>query len=265
MSLAAPVIATAVAARGLGVSYGATLAVDDLDLDVAPGGWLAIIGPNGAGKTSVLRALAGLVEHRGELWVGGRPRSELARRQLARVVAYVPQRPVVPPDMSVFTYVMLGRTPYHGWLGAEGGDDRRIVADALHRLDLDDLAGRPLAAVSGGELQRAVLARAVAQRADVLLLDEPTSALDLGHQQSALEQVDRLRCDHGLTIVSTLHDLTLAGQFADQVVLLANGRAVARGAPGDVLTEEIIATHYGADVRVVTGSDGEVWVLPVRR
>lgn len=265
MTTAAPLADAAVGLRGLRVSYGATLAVDDLDLDVPVGGWLAVIGPNGAGKTSVLRAIAGLVDHTGELWLGARRRSSLGRRELARVVAYVPQRPVVPPDMTVFSYVMLGRTPYHGWLGAEGADDRRIVGDALAGLDLVHLAGRPVAAVSGGELQRAVLARAVAQRAEVLLLDEPTSALDLGHQQSALEQVDRLRRQHGLTIVSTMHDLTLAGQFADQVVLLAEGRAVARGAPRQVLTEEVIATHYGADVRVVTGSDGEVWVLPVRR
>ena len=157
----------------------------------------------------------------------------MSRRKLARVVAYVPQRPELPPDMTVSDYVLLGRTPHIGYLRVETAADRRICAELIDRLALSAMAGRVLATLSGGELQRLVLARALAQQAPVLLLDEPTSALDLGRRVDALELVDELRRERSLTILSAVHDLTLAGQFADRLLLLDRGR-VAEGLRADL-------------------------------
>jgi iron complex transport system ATP-binding protein len=174
----------------------------------------------------------------------------------------VPQLPERPPELTVAEYVLLGRTPHLGYFAAERSSDRTAAASALARLELQRLADRPLGSLSGGELQRAVLARALAQEARILLLDEPTSALDLGRQQQALELVLALR-DDGLTIVSAMHDLTLAGQYADRLVLVDGGAVVADGDPRSVLSPANIAGYYGASVRVVE-DDGHVYVLPFR-
>ena len=157
--------------------------------------------------------------------------------------------------MTVEHYVLLGRTPHLAPLGAERDEDLTIAADALATLDLDDLAHRRLDTLSGGERQRAVLARALAQEPSLLLLDEPTTALDIGHQQDVLELVDGLRRDRGLTVVSTMHDLTLAAQYGDHLVLVADGRVVASGAPIQVLTGPDVARHYGATVDVIRHRD----------
>jgi iron complex transport system ATP-binding protein len=167
--------------------------------------------------------------------------------------------------MTAAEYVLLGRTPHIGYFGVESARDRTVAARCLARLDLEGFSGRHLGQLSGGEVQRVVLARALAQEAPMLLLDEPTSALDLGHGQLVLELVDELRHEHGLTVVSAMHDLTLAGQFADELVLLRDGRAVAAGAAGAVLTEELLEVHYGARVRLLTDPDGHVVVVPARR
>ena len=255
---------TAIEVKGVSVSFDGPPVVRELDLVVSPGEWVGVIGPNGAGKSTLLRAIAGLVGHSGEIRYDGAPLGSLSRRSLARMVAFVPQKPFTPDAMSVTDYVLLGRTPYISYLGTEDRSDIEVVADVLARLDLEHLRARALGALSGGELQRAVLGRALAQQAPVLLLDEPTSALDVGHQQQVLELVDGLRVTGGLTVVSAMHDLTLAGQFADDLVLLDSGRAVATGSAAEVLTEETIAKHYDASVRVLAGPDGEVMVVPVR-
>jgi iron complex transport system ATP-binding protein len=249
-------------ARDLWVRFGGVAAVRGLSLRAESGGWTALIGPNGAGKTSALRALAGLVAHEGEVLLGGRDARTLGRRALARLVAFVPQKPETPPELTVAEYVLLGRTPHIPYLGGEGRRDREAAARALQRLELDRFAERPLGSLSGGELQRAVLARALAQEAAVLLLDEPTTALDLGRQQLVLELVDALRGD-GLTVVTTMHDLTLAGQYAERLVLLDGGSVVAEGSAAEVISAPNVAAHYGANVRVVEDETG-VFVLPVR-
>ena len=255
---------TSIQASGVVVSFDGPPVVRDVDLAVEPGEWVTLIGPNGAGKSTLLRAVAGLVPFEGEVRFDGVPTSTLRRRAVAQIVAFVPQNPFVPDAMSIFDYVLMGRTPYISYLGSESRSDVDVVSDVLAKLDLSDIAARPLAAVSGGELQRAVLGRALAQQAPVLLLDEPTSALDVGHQQHVLELVDDLRASERLTVISAMHDLTLAGQFADRLVLLDSGRAVATGTAEVVLTEESIARHYGATVRVMRGPDGAVMVVPVR-
>ncbi len=252
-----------ITAAGVSVRYDGSVAVDDVSLEVPGGEWLAIVGPNGAGKTSLLGCLAHLVRHEGQISIGGRAVGDMSRRDLARAVAYVPQRPTFPPDMSVADYVLLGRTPYIGYLSSESAADKSICADLLDRLRLAPLAHRRVATMSGGELQRLVLARALAQQAPVLLLDEPTSALDLGRRVDALEIVDELRRERGLTVVSAIHDLTLAGQFADVLALMSAGCIVAIGAPKEVLREELLTPLFGGAVEVID-HDGDLVVLSRR-
>jgi len=248
--------------RDVSVRLGSTQALNGVSFAVERGEWLALIGPNGAGKTTALRALCGLVDYAGEVMIDRRNARSLSRREVARLAALVPQIPETPPGLTVTEYVLLGRTPHLGYFGNEAPGDRLAAERALDRLELRVLADRLLTSLSGGELQRAVLARALAQEAPILLLDEPTTALDLGRQQQALELVHGLR-DAGLTIVSTMHDLTLAGQYADRLILLDAGEVVAEGSADEVLSTANVATYYHAHVRVVHDEDG-VYVLPLR-
>jgi iron complex transport system ATP-binding protein len=252
------------AADGVSVEIDGARIVDGLGLTLEPGDWLGLIGPNGAGKTTFLRAVVALLPYTGSLAVLGQEVATQRRRDLARRVAVVPQNPVIPPEMTVLEYTVLGRTPHLGYAGSPGSRDVATAKAALERLDARQFAQRRLGSLSGGERQRAVLARAVAQEASLLLLDEPTSALDIGSQQHVLELVATLRGDRELTVLSAMHDLTLAAQYADRLVLLDGGREVARGAPHEVLTEELVARHYGASVRVVAEPGGGLAVVPVR-
>jgi iron complex transport system ATP-binding protein len=251
---------TALALERVTVELGGRNVVDGVSFTVEHGAWVTLIGPNGAGKTTLMRAVAGLVGHHGEIRLDGQPVRRLRRRDVARRVAVVPQSPLLPAGMTVQAYVLLGRTPYLSYMGRESRRDVVAAEAALSRLGLAELAERELGTLSGGERQRAVLARALAQDAPLLLLDEPTSALDAGRQQEALELIDALRLDAGLTVVAAMHDLTLAGQYANRLLLLSGGRVVVHGAPAEVLTEPLIAEHYGARVRVLDG----LAVVPVR-
>ena len=205
-----------------------------------------------------------MLRYDGAITINGRPTTALGRRQLARLIAFVPQRPVLPPDMTVSEYVLLGRTAHIGYLRAETAADRRVCAAAIERLDLAGMSGRQLRTMSGGELQRVVLARALAQEAPVLLLDEPTSALDLGRRMDALELIDEVRRERSLTVLSAIHDLTLAGQFADRLLLLSAGRVAAAGEPAEVLTDAVLAGHFGPGVQVLTTNSGEIAVIARR-
>lgn len=254
-----PVITT----RGLRVELGGGVILHGVDLTVEAGEWVAIIGPNGAGKSTLLNAVTGLVPATGVASLFGRDVRRMRHRERARVVAMVVQSPVVPPGVTVLDYVLLGRTPYIPRFGRESAADLDVVREVLVRLELRDFADRVLPTLSGGELQRVFLARALAQEARLLLLDEPTSALDIGHQQEVLDLVDTLRRDRGLTVLTTMHDLSIAGAYADRVVLLVGGRVVASGTPPEVITESMIATHYQARVRVVDTEDGPL-VVPIR-
>jgi iron complex transport system ATP-binding protein len=250
--------------RDLTVRYGRTTVVHDFADTVAPGEWLCLIGPNGAGKSSVLRAVTGIADHTGTITVDGVALDACPPRRRAALVAYVPQSPVLPMDMTALDYVLLGRTPYIGYFGLESTHDRDVAMTMIERLDLDGFAAREIGSMSGGEQQRLVIARALAQEAQVLLLDEPTSALDIGHQQQALELVDRLRREHGLTVVSAMHDLTLAGIYADRLGLLHGGHVVVQGSAQHVLRAETLAEFYGVSVTVHHEPDGTVVVVPRR-
>jgi iron complex transport system ATP-binding protein len=251
-------------AERVGVSLDGVRVVDGLGFALEEGEWLGLIGPNGAGKTTLLKAVAGLVPYSGSIRLQGDEVAGLGRRAVSRRVAVVPQIPVIPPDTTVLEYVVLGRTPHLGYAGSPGPRDVVAARSALARLDGAHLVDRRLGSLSGGERQRAVLARAVAQDASVLLLDEPTSALDVGAQQQVLELVASLRAGGGLTVLSAMHDLTHAGQYADRLVLLDGGREQASGPPAEVLTEQLIARHFGASVRVVSDELTGITVVPLR-
>jgi len=247
------------------VAYGGHVAVDGVTLRVRTGSWTALIGPNGAGKTSLLHAVTGAVPATGAVTVNDADLLGAHPRRRARHVALVPQRPVIPEAMTVYDYVLLGRTAHLSYLAVESAADLAVVSDVLERLGLGAFTHRSVQSLSGGEQQRVVLARALAQQTPVLLLDEPTSALDIGHRQHVLELVDGLRRECDLTVLAAMHDLTLAAQYADRLVLLDGGRIAADGTPADVLTRRRIVDHFDADVHVITAPDGGLALIPARR
>lgn len=258
-----------VRARGLGVLRGGQAVLHGVDLRVDRGDWVSVVGPNGAGKTTLLHVLAGLLPTlkgtriTGELAVGGLDPLAASRREMSRVVALMPQRPVVPEGVTVAELIALGRTPHLPRFGVESAADRDIVREIIERLDLGELAGRQATHLSGGELQRVVLGRALAQQPQVLLLDEPTSALDIGHQQQVLELVESMRAADGITVVAAMHDLTLASQYGRRMLMMADGAVVADGPANEVLRADRIAEVYGARVEVLERG-GLLAVLPLR-
>jgi iron complex transport system ATP-binding protein len=259
----------AIVVHRLQVDLDRTPILREVSCAVGSGSWLALLGPNGSGKTTLLRAIAGLIPYRGTISldgpaVGAGSLRTLRPRERARLIAYVPQTPTLPPDMKVTDYVLLGRTPHLSYLAGPGRADRDAATRAADLLDVTRFGERRLATLSGGERQRVVLARALAQEPKILLLDEPTSALDIGHQQNVLDLVDALRRTAGLTVITTLHDLTTAGQYAHELVLLNQGRVEAAGGATVVLTEDRIAQVYAARVTVSTDAAGNTVVNPVR-
>lgn len=252
--------------RSIELLLGGRRALDGADLTTSPGGWTCLVGANGSGKSTLLRVACGVrVPSAGVVRVAGRNVVDMSRRARARAVALVPQTPTLPTGMRVAQYVLLGRTPHCSIFAPPDARDHDAAAHAIDLLDVIGLVRRRLDTLSGGERQRVVLARAVAQGASLLLLDEPTTALDPGRQQQLLDLVAALRASTDLTVVSATHDLTLAAQHADHVVLLAQGRTVAAGTPNAVLREDCIAEHLGARVRVLLEDGRLVAVVPRRR
>lgn len=241
---------------------GKTL-VDNVSFAAEKGEWLCIIGPNGAGKTTLLRAICGLIDFTGSAQAGIDV-SKASPRDIARSVSYCPQEALLPPHMTVLQYVLLGRAAFHGWLGLPSKEDHTIARESLAQVDAGPLTLRKLGTLSGGERRRVTVAQALAQRAPVMLLDEPVASLDIGHQQQLLELLDSLRKSAGLTLVTTAHDLTLAGQYGDQLLLLRSGSVAVCGTPVEVLRAEVLAQHYGAHVSIASAPDGRVIVTPVR-
>ncbi len=252
----------AIRVSDVSVALGDHLALAGVTIDVARGEWLNIIGPNGAGKTTLLRAVLHSVRFTGAIEVEGVDVAARNAMHRARAIAYVPQSPVIPAGMTVVDYLLLGRTPRRGVFGGDSRHERSVVETVLDRLDLHGFARREVRSLSGGERQRVVLGRALVQEAAILLLDEPTTALDLGHQQDVLDLVDDLRHESGLTVMATLHDLTLAARYGDRIAVLSEGTIALSGPPADVLTEATISTHFGANVRILDDGDGPV-IVPV--
>jgi iron complex transport system ATP-binding protein len=250
--------------RDVSVQQGGNQILAKVNLEVEAGSWCSLVGPNGAGKTTMIRALGGSVEHLGEVFLDGRPCTDYSVVERARLMAIVPQHPVIPHGVSVFDYVLLGRAPHSGVRAAASVEDRRVALALLQRLDLERFVKRSVESLSGGERQRVVLARALAQQAPVLVLDEPTASVDLGRQVEVLELVAELRNEVSLTVISTLHDLSIAGQFADTLAVVHDGRIALSGAPVDTLTPDVISKYWGVHADVAPDDDGSV-IVTVRR
>ena len=242
----------AVRLRDLRASYGERQVLRGVDLDVPPGGFLAVLGPNGAGKSTLLKAIAGSLKPvRGDAAALGAPLSALSARDRAKLIALTPQDPELPAGMSALEVALLGRNPHLGLLSWETRDDLEIALDSLRLAGCEDLADRDVDALSGGERQRVAIAMTLAQRTPIILLDEPTANLDLAHQPAVMGLMRRQAREEGKTIIAAMHDLTLAAQFCDTAAMLSDGEILALGDPAQVLTPENIRTAYGAEVSVL--------------
>jgi len=225
-------------------------ALDGVSMSVPTGSLYAVLGPNGSGKSTLLRALMGtLPVVSGECSVGGRPVEGWRRRELAREVGVVPQTEPITFPVSVREIVALGRCPHLGPLSPEGPEDRRAIAEALDRCDISGLADRTITELSGGEMQRVRIARALAQKPRFLALDEPTSSLDIAHEMAILELL-RGSVQSGMTVLLVTHHLNLAARFADRMLLMDRGRVAAEGTPGEVFREETLRRVYDWELDV---------------
>ncbi|MGB9639826.1 MAG: heme ABC transporter ATP-binding protein [Anaerolineales bacterium] len=234
-------------------SYNGKLILQDVYLRVQTGEVLAVVGPNGAGKTTLIRAISGVLSpQKGLIQVAGINLARLNPTQRARYLAVVPQARELPPTFTVFQTVMFGRTPYLGWLGNASAKDEQIVQRVLRSTQLEELAERHIGELSGGEQQRVLLARALAQNTPLLLLDEPTAHLDLQHQTHLLNLVRQTADQCGLAVLLAIHDLNLVGLFADRVLLLVDGMVQCVGTPSEVLTKTNIERAYQVSVEVIT-------------
>ena len=265
--------------EGLSVSYGPRRVLHNISLEVNSGEVVALIGPNGAGKSTLVRAISGVIPvESGRIHSNdfpGTARTDRCNRssvnllslspmQRARSLAVVPQAASLPPAFTVWETVLMGRTPYLNFLGQVSANDEAIVRLALQKVDALDLSERRVGELSGGEQQRVLLARALAQSTPILLLDEPTSNLDLHYQVSFMETVSALAQRDNLAVLVALHDLNLAARYANRVALLVDGEIKATGTPRQVLTPELISTAYHLQVQVIPHPFADVpLVLPL--
>ncbi len=259
---------SAVLLRAAGVhhAFGDAPVLSDVDLELRAGRLLVVLGPNASGKTTLVRIASGvLAPASGSVEIGGHALSGMSRRAVARALAVVPQETPMPFAYRVRELVAMGRAPHLGALGREQARDRERVAGALEELGLGALSERAFPTLSGGEKQRVMLARAVCQETDSLLLDEPTAHMDLGRRMQTFEWLRGWIAARpearGAALVT--HDLVLASRYADALLLLDGGRVVARGAPADVLTEERIASVYGVEAEVVRDASGRLRITPL--
>ncbi|WP_396275458.1 heme ABC transporter ATP-binding protein [Halodesulfurarchaeum sp. HSR-GB] len=244
------------------VTLGSVQALDSVSLEVEQGEFLGVIGPNGAGKTTLLRTISGVLSPSGgTVTVDGQDITALPSKASSRLVAVVPQETSLAFDFTVREVVEMGRTPYRNRMTLESSADEEMVTRALERTQTAAFADRDVGEVSGGERQRVLLARALAQDTPVLLLDEPTASLDINHQIRTLELVKSL-VEEGKTIMAPIHDLNLAAHYCDRLLLLADGKRTALGSPNEVLTESNLETAFGTDA-VVTNNPvtGSVYVM----
>ncbi len=248
----------------LDVGYGERRVLHDVSLDLPAGQVLALIGPNGAGKSTLIRAISGILLPRsGRIRLGDHELGALGASQRARLLAVVPQARNLPPAFTVFETVLLGRTPHLNWLGQTSAQDEARARKAMQRTDTLSLAERRVGELSGGEQQRVLLARALAQSAPLLVLDEPTSHLDLQYQVSLLQMVRDLAHQDGYAVLIALHDLNLVARYADQVVLLVQGEIQAYGLPEQVLEARRLSQAYHTHLHVYPqGPDGRPFVVP---
>ena len=242
--------------QDLTVRIGATEILKDLNLTIAANNWTCFVGPNGAGKTTLLKSILGSQSYAGSLKDDG---VEVFNNH-DRNVAFVPQHPQIPVGMSVTEYVMLGRAKRDGW-GTESKESRALVVDTLKLTGLYGMQNQFITRLSGGEMQRALIARALVQQPELILLDEPTSALDLHHQIAVLNKIEILK-EREVTIISTMHDITLAAMYADQIVVMKEGRILLSGTSDVVVHSDQLKEAFENRINVFTLDSGRSVILP---
>lgn len=250
--------------RNLSASYENHKVLKDISLSLKHGKVLVIIGPNGAGKTTLIRCLSGVLPpDSGTITTDGLDLTRMTEAERARRLAVVPQARNLPPAFTAWETVMLGRTPHLNWFGQASSRDEEIIRQAMRRTDTLELASRRVGELSGGEQQRLLLARALAQQPSVLLLDEPVTHLDLHFQITLLDQMRSLAAESDLGVLAVLHDLNMAARFADETALLVKGSIQAAGKPEDVLTPELLSDAYSLPPEIFRRfSPGEPVFLP---
>jgi iron complex transport system ATP-binding protein len=257
------------------LSYGYTssgrsarsFTLDDVSVTVERGSLTGLLGPNGCGKTTLLKLLSGVLQPKhGTVSLNGEALAGRSRRDIARHLAVVPQETHPAFDYTVMEMVLMGRHPHLGPFELEGPSDLALARDALAATGTEPLAARAYMTLSGGEKQRVVIASALTQAPDVLLLDEPTASLDLGYQLEVASLLRRLNRERSVTMVLATHDLNLAASLCDQLILMRDGRMVAQGATRDVLTATTIRRIYDVDADVSFHAPaGHITVTPLRR
>ena len=233
------------------LGYGKRRVLHNIILEAKPREMLGIIGPNGSGKSTLIRGITGVISpSSGRVFLDGQDIASMSRNDLARLMAVVPQNPVLPDPFTAFEVVLMGRTPHLGFLRHEGERDLAIVRRAMEITKTVAFAERRIGELSGGEKQRLSIARALAQEPKIMLLDEPTAHLDINSQIETLDLVRQLCLEQGLIVVATLHDLNLAAQYCDRLIMLSNGKIYCHGVPKAVINAQAIKEVYGAEVHV---------------
>ena len=245
-------------------SYDKTPILKDISLSLPKGGFLGIIGPNGSGKTTLLKIIAGLLKnYRGEMTLEGKSLSFLSRQEIAQKIAVVPQDTSIPFSFTALEIVLMGRTPHLKLFAFETQRDVDIALKAMELTEVRHLAHRLMDDLSGGEKQRVIVARALAQQAPILLLDEPTAHLDIKHQIDIHNLVQRLNRDKGITIINVLHDLNLASIYCPEVLMLKEGSIGFHGPTKKVMTQDNIEKIFEAKIYVGQNKDtGQSYYLP---
>lgn len=246
----------------LGFKYGNREALREITLSVEKNELVSIVGPNGSGKSTLLKCMDRILKPSfGAAFLDGKGMDKMSSKELAKEIGYVPQNAAQSFSLTVFDAVLLGRKPYMKF--RVGEEDRKKVAEAMKLTGIESLSERYFDELSGGEKQKVLIARALAQETKVLLLDEPTSNLDIKHQLEILELTRSLRGKRDISVVMAIHDLNLASRFSDRIVMLKDGEVFAAGEPDNVFTEENISSIYGVAVHIVKHNSGAHYIVPV--
>jgi len=234
--------------QNVSLGYGRNIVLKDITFQITPGEMVGLIGPNGSGKSTIIKALSRIITpFSGKILLDGTNITKITRNNLARVLGVVPQLPLLPSAFTAFEIVLMGRNPHLGLFQYEGAKERAIVWRVMEMTATQPLAQRRVGELSGGEIQSLLVARVLAQETEVILLDEPTANLDIGRQVEILDLIKRLCLENKVTVLAAVHDLNLASQYCDRLVMINNGRIHAQGTPDEVITAHNIKDVYGAE------------------